>query len=343
MNISYDIFDVADFPIVLTDNNFIIIYKNRLAAKLFGTLRKRSKITRHIRNFKSDIDFSDISELNIETGTQFTRALVLHLGENLFVFSFLSIYAFTSKLELAEHIKSSFGGDFMSFFCTAYKEYAKFESMSKTERANVPERAFPELAFLLSSCASSPLIKAEVYNIEEIISKIFSKISSSLGAFGLKAAQAESSEGTRAICYAKINLRFFTFIIFRMVYMAFKLSDDGKIYASLDKSNYPIAEITLSARASATAEGLRKNDFSELAKILPEFSFEFSLLQKLGFFDNSLYFTLENSVLKLRYRIKCATGSDFLFRSEPQEIRRRKLDKIIGEFLRKTKLLLSKK
>ena len=224
MNISYDIFDVADFPIVLTDSNFIIIYKNRLAAKLFGTLRKRSKITRHIRNFKSDIDLSDINELNIETGTQFTRALVLHLGENLFVFSFLSIYAFTSKLELAEHIKSSFGGDFMSFFCTAYKEYAKFESMSKTERANVPERAFPELA-----------------------------------------------------------------------------------------------------------------------KILPEFSFEFSLLQKLGFFDNSLYFTLENSVLKLRYRIKCATGSDFLFRSEPQEIRRRRLDKIIGELLRKTKLLLSKK
>ena len=102
MNILYDIFELADFPVVITDKNFVITYKNGLAAKLFCGFRRRSKISRYFRNFKNEVDFSVINELDIETGTQFMRALVLPTDENTLIFRFWRLQIQLNSLPMCE-------------------------------------------------------------------------------------------------------------------------------------------------------------------------------------------------------------------------------------------------
>ena len=83
MNISCDIFELADFPVVTTDKDFVILYKNKIATDAFGRLRKRSKINRYFINTNNcDISSPNACELEIETGTQIKRALTFLLYDN---------------------------------------------------------------------------------------------------------------------------------------------------------------------------------------------------------------------------------------------------------------------
>jgi hypothetical protein len=77
--------------------------------------------------------------------------------------------------------------------------------------------------------------------------------------------------------------------------------------------------------------------------VFPEFSFEFDILKKTGFLDNALCFTLENSTLKLHYKIKCETGLGFLLRSESEKERKKRADTAVSEMLSTIRFLLSKK
>ena len=340
MDISYDIFDMTDFPILLTDKDFIIIYKNSLASKLFGKLRKHSKIIRHFRNFKTDIDFSNINEVEIETGTQFMRALVFPISEKTYLFLFFPIYAFTDTKKLLEHVRKNFSGNLLDFYCTAYKEHKRLEKAHPFEKANLSARAYSELMQLVSSLSEKPeFMQEEVYDIAHIISLICAKASASLAVFGLSIACDDTAQGP---CFSKINLRYFTFSIFRLIYMAFKLSANGKIQISVDNSRYFSADICICTETSMPPELAEKSDFYSLAKLVPEFSFELALLEKLDIFNDAFSFTLKNSVLKLHCQIKCESTFNFVVRSESMALRKKRIDKIVSETLGKIKLLLSK-
>jgi len=344
MDISYDIFDLTDFPIIITDGDFIIKYKNRLASKLFGKLRKGSKITRYLRNFKKDIDFFNICELDIETGTQFMRALIMPLNNEAFAFLFFTVYAFTDFSKLSEFANNNFGENLLDLYCNAYRQYKSSEGSAGKEKSNVPERTISELMAMTSLLFEKPdFMQTELFDIADIMLQISSKISSKLSVLGLKSALAEIPESENGCCFAKINPRHFSFIIFRMIYTAFKLSDTGKIRIFFEEGKYSDINICISTQSSLNPELEDICDFSYLINALPEFSFEFHLLKKMGVLGNSLFFSFNNSILKLHYKLKRETGCNFILRSEPAEIRKRRIEKIISEALLKTKKMLSKK
>ncbi len=340
MNISYDIFDIADCPVIITDKNFTIIYKNNLASKFFCGFRKKSKISRHFHNVKNDTDFSEINELDIETGTQFMRALVLPIDENILAFLFFSIYAFTDINKLISYVREHYSGNLMDFYCKAYREYEENVKYGSFAKRNISERAYAELLSLMSFFTEKPVfMQTEVYNISELLQNISKKFSGTLPAFGLQISNLEIEETD---CYAKINLNIFCFVIFRMIYMAFRLSDKGKIQISLDSSHYPQLEIYVSTHTNINPDIIKNKDFASLADIFPEFSFEFEIFKKAGFFDNILSFSLDNFVFKLRYNIKCETGF-FTLRSEGAETRQKRIDAAISNAFAQIKNLLSNK
>ena len=344
MNISYDIFDLSDFPIVVTDESFIITYKNRLAAKFFGLMRKRSKITRYFRNFKNDIDFSIINELDIETGTHFMRALVLPLKNGAFAFLFFTIYSFTDTKNLVEYVREKYAGDFIDFYCSAYKNHLALEKSSFSARADSGERVFSELSLLLSSFAEKPeFLKSEICNISEILELTAKQINKKLSALGAKSASAQISLGAKSAAFAKINLRFFTFILFRMISAAIKFSDSRELAISLESPAPYVSDVCVCTKCTLPNGTAETGDFYALLHLLPEFSFEFEILKSIGFFEDTLYFTYTNSTLKLHFKLKCDASAGFVLRSEPEEIRKRRIEKAIADAIRAAKALISKK
>jgi len=341
MNVSYDIFELADIPVIITDGDFVITYKNKLAAKLFCGFRKRSRISRYFRNFKNDVNFSDISELDIETGTQFMRALVLPIGENALAFLFFTLYAFTDTKKLLCYVREHFSGNFIDFYCDAYSVYKNAFAGSSFSGSNASERPYSELLTIMSFFAEEPFFKQEeMYNISELLGNIAAKASRSLSAFGFKPCKALVFEEN---CYAKVHLRAFCFVVFRMLYMAFRLSDTGQIQISLDSSRFSGTDVCIFTHTKFSQELVDTGNYCSLMKVFPEFSFEFEILKKSGFTDNALYFTLENSTLKLHYKIKCETGLGLFLRSEGEKARKKRETAAVSEMLSITRFLLSKK
>ena len=339
MNVLYDIFELTDCPVVITNNNFVITYKNKLAEKLFCGFRRRSKISRYFRNFKNDTDFSLINELDIETGTQFMRALVLPTQENTLIFLFFTIFAFTDAEKLISYVREKYSGDFMEFYCTAFRQYEKMQSVSGFAKHNIPERAYAELLSLTSFFAEKPVfMQEESYNIAELIETISRKISKRLSVFGLKTASAEILEDD---CYAKINLRIFCFVIFRMFYMAFRLSDNGKVQIKVDAPRYSSVEICVFTETNLPLKREESGNFASLEELFPEFSFEFDILKRMGFFDNTLCFSKSGSKLKLRYILKRSSALTLL--AEDTELRKKRINTVINGAFAQIKGLFSKK
>ena len=326
MNISYDIFELTDCPVILTDKDFTVIYKNRMAAKFF-TFRKRSKLIRHFRNFENGLDFSNINELDIETGTQFMRALVVPLKSGELAFLFFSLYAFTDTKKLLEYVRAKFSGNFIDFYCAAYRALTAENNSFCTP---IPERAYSELITLISFFAERPIfMQKEIHDLSALMNDISAKIAKSLSVFGLKASVSEIMPD----CYSEINLRSFCFILFRMIYMAFRLSDTGKIQISLNTPRYSIIDICVFTHTKLESQNIKTGDFSSIADVFPEFSFEFDILKQTGFLNNTLSFSLENSTLKLHYLIKRETGPQLTLRTESGELRKKRISLVLSQTL----------
>jgi hypothetical protein len=279
--------------------------------------------------------------LDIETGTQFMRALVLPTRENSFIFLFFTLFAFTDSEKLISYVRENYSSDFIDFYCAACREYTENRAYEGFAKRAVSERAFSELLALTSFFAEKPaFMQAEAYNISELVEVITSKIAKTLPAFGLKATAAEILEKD---CYAKINLRLFCFVIFRMFYMAFRLSDSGKVQISLDTPRYSYIEICISASTSLCIKSSENSDFTSLAELFPEFSFEFDILKRMGFFDNMLCFSQSGSNVKLRYTIKRDTASALTLRAGDAETRKKRIKSAVNSAFAQIKSLLSKK
>lgn len=340
MNVSYDIFELADCPVVITDKNFVITYKNSLASKLFCGFRRRSKISRYFRNFKNDVDFSLINELDIETGTQFMRALVLPVSEDALVFLFFTLFTFTNSEKMLTYVREKYSGNFFDFYCSAFREYTEMCAPGGFAKHSIPERAFSELLSLTSFFREKPsFMQTEVYNISELIEVITKKIAKTLPAFGLRTADAEILERD---CYAKINPRIFCFVIFRVFYIAFRLSSTGKVRISLDTPRYSNIEICVSTHTDAPSKSSDSGDCDYLAKLFPEFSFEFDILKRTGLLDNTLQFCQSGSDLKLRYTIKRDYGTSLSLRAGNAEIHQKRINAAVNTAFAQIKKLLSK-
>ncbi len=343
MNTSFDIFDLVDFPIIVTDKNFIITYKNNIACEYFGKLRKRSKITKYLADFANDTDFSLNSEAEFETGTLIKRALVF--SENDFVvFLFLSAIQFENYSAVADYIKERFAGSFLRFYLSAYKEYSALQAMSGFEKANVPERTYADLLALIRILGENPsFMKKEGLDLAEIVSYTAKRAGNSFRALGLKLYLDKISDKTREFCRADIALDDFLFVIFRLIYSGFKFSADGNLQLSIDYLHTNHADICVRTRTAIKKKDVQGKSFSSLLKMLPEFAFEFDILEKYQLFEqNTLSYELNDSILKLHFKVKCDWGGTLIIRSESPEKKKKRLSRAVSVFICQAKSLLSK-
>ena len=150
MNILYDIFDLVDFPVIVTDSNMMILYKNHHAARYFGKIRKKSKITKYMISGNADIDFLVTHELEIDSGTPIKRALVI-CHEAYRILMFMPCLQFDNHREIVKTLNERFDGDIFKLYMADYKYYAEYKDPLCSGKRKISERGFDELFSLLHS------------------------------------------------------------------------------------------------------------------------------------------------------------------------------------------------
>lgn len=215
--------------------------------------------------------------------------------------------------------------------------------MNHFEKANVPERAYVDLMQLVRASTYRPdFMQAEVHDIAQIVEHISHRVGCSFGALGLKMPSAKISDDAKILCKCHINLPLFSFIVFRMIYTAFRLSVDGTAYMDLEYLHTDKADVCVYVRTAIDAEQIQPNDFVSLIKLLPEFALEFTMLQKIGILGKSLSFSFEDSILKLHYQTKCAHSDQLTMRSDRPERKMELIAALVTRLIAQTKDLLSK-
>ena len=300
MNISYDIFELMDFPLAVTDGGFNIVYKNRSAKRYLGKLRKGSKITKYMSCQSGDIDLTSIKETEFDTGTPIKRALVF-CSRGAFVFTFMPCMQFEGYRQISEYIRENFPGDILDFFISSYAEsrYPEFKC------ANVPSRVYADLLKLMQSfdrqTGLTEVHKCDITYIADTVSK---NIGASFCALGMKMPPAEIDANVPCPCICDVNADFFLFILFRLIYAAFRLSDDGGASMSLSSMENGYVALSLSAHTRISPEAMSGGLIS-LIRLIPEFIFEYDLIEKYGGLSHPVSVEVRNSVLKISMRLKC--------------------------------------
>lgn len=347
MSVSYDILDLADFPIIVTNSSFFIKHKNTVASRLFPKIRKGSKIMRHAVDTNGCTNSGDLCEIDFQTGTQFKRALTFCPSADDVFFFFFSYAQFCECEKLTERVKEVYSGNFLDFYIAAYNQYGKSQSadvLSRKSHSHAPERLYEELMLLVHACADRPaFMKKDIYDMAELVLKISRRVGSSLRALGLKMPAAKISPKAEKFCFCKINLNNFSFAVFRMIYAGYSFSCDGGVNMSLEISGSGDALLCVYTKIDRAESGRKNNSFSSLLADFSELSLETEILKKLDLLEKSLTYSLEDSVLKIEFKIKCIDGLEpLMLRSDPFGKRAKKISSSIGANILKLKKLLSK-
>lgn len=345
MSVSYDIFDLIEFPVIVTDERFVIKYKNIVAYQLFPKIRKGSNIKRHSFDDMKNAQFSNLCEIELKTGTQLTRALVFSHPSNDIFFVFLSRIQSDDSEKLINRINEAYKGNFWDFYISAYNEYIASQRSNLFNNENgAPPRLYNDLTLLMNVSFVDPAFtKRNVYNISELISTITKKVSRSLCSLGLKMLPAQISPQAKDFCFCKINLQDFTFIILRMIYIAFKTSSDSCVKLSMDHLYSGYSVIDVSTKTSLGDDMQKAEVFKKLKFNMSELSFEFEFLCKANALDTTVECMIEDSVLHLNFKVKSLNRLDSLtLFSMPPSLIDAKIAKFISLNTSKVKDLLSK-
>ncbi len=345
MSVSYDIFDLIEFPVIVTDEKFVIKYKNLVAYQLFPKIRKGSNMMRHSFDDIKNAQISNLCEIELKTGTHLTRALVFsHPSSDIF-FVFLSRIQSDDSKQLIKRINEAYKGNFWDFYISAYSEYItsqRYRLLHKDSCA--PPRLYNDLTLLMNASFVDPAFtKRNVYDIAELVSAISKKVSRSLCSLGLKMMPAEISKEAKDSCFCKINLNDFIFVVLRMIYIAFKNSSDSCIKLSMDHLDSGYSVIDVSTKTSLCDEMQNAELFNKLNFTMSELSFEFEFLRKTNVLDSTVECKIEDSVLHLGFKVQSLNRLDSLVLfSMPPSLVDAKIAKFISLNTSKVKDLLSK-
>ncbi len=344
MSVSYDIFDLIEFPVIVTNERFVIKYKNFVASKLFSKFRKGSNIMRHSFDDMKNAEISNLREIELKTGTQLTRALVFSHPSNDIFFVFLSRIQSDDSEKLIKRINESYKGNFWDFYISAYSEYiASQRAMLFHEEASAPIRLYNDLTLLMNASFSDlSFTKRNVYDIAELVSAISYKVRHSLCSLGLKLTSKFIPTKDRQACFGRINLNDFIFVVLRMIYIAFKNSNDRCVDLSMQRLNGDCV-IDVSAKTSLGTDVPQAELVNKLKFSLSELSFEFEFLRKTKILDSTVECMIEDSVLHLCFKVHCLSRLDsFTLLSASQTLLNAKMAKFISLNTSKIKYLLSK-
>lgn len=337
--ICYDIFNLADFPIIITDRNFTIQYKNSIAKSFFSGFRKRSKMFLYTDNLDKDSDLSEPLEIEFSQGTQYKRALVFAYDENTVFFIFLSNLQFEFFPPIFERVKEDFGGNFLDFYISAYNTYARSQNAFE---AFAPPRLLEDLMLLMKFSRNKlSFLNKEVCDIAQTLDFIFQRIGNSFSALGFKVNTLSAINDIHSPYFCKINPEEFLFLLFTMIYTAFKFSGDGYIAPKLEcgPDDHVIFRIS-----TKICKKLRENeqDALHILSELSELSLEIGILKKLYEFEKTVSCYIKDGILNIEFKLKCISGREMMtLRSDVAKTRKRVFNRAISANISRIKKLLA--
>lgn len=346
MSLSFEIFELTEFPVVVTTADFKIIYKNSAASVFSPKFRQGSKITKYIAYQTKNPSISEIKRAEFITGTPYKRAVVSSsgMGDTL-LFLFISRIQFDDCEKFINHIEENHNGDFVKFYISAYTEYINSAKIKLPDfERKVPARLGSDLIYLLNSTSKVPnFIRKDAIDITYMLTKTVKRLSSTLRVLGIHISEADISEKAKFMCICKTDPYDFSFIIMRMIYIALKFSSTSKIYVSVDYiSENGSADICVSTKSSFEDIENEKFIAEELSRIT-ELSFEYKIFREIYKTHDFLSFDLKNSLLKINYTLPCADYSELLkLRAAASVSEKRKTRRILSVFAKNTKELIEK-
>lgn len=336
----YDILDLADFPIIVTNRNFVIQYKNTMAVPFFSSFRKGSKITRHTPYLDENTDVSKLCEIEFTTGTHYKRALVFFHEPDSVFFIFLSSVQFEKSGFIIEHLRNAYNGNFFDFHIAAYNAYPQAQSLPALSS---PNRLFDDLLTLIDLQGSAPsFMRKEIHDITALVTLISERVGNAVSALGMQMPSAIISPRAVNSCFCNINISEFSFVMFKMIYSAFRLSENKCVTLSLDKLDDDYVTLTVFTQSKKKFSDEENDPFAFVSE-LSELSLEVMLLKKLNVFSKSIGFKTENNVIFLEFNIPCVnTLEEFPLRSPQDHFQKQRTSRIISRNTSKLKELLSK-
>lgn len=338
--ICYDIFNLADFPIIITDRNFVIQHKNNIAKRFFSNFRKSSRITLHTDELNKDTDLSEPIEIQFTKGTQFKRALVFLYDDETVFFVFFSNLQLENSKVMLERVKDQFKGNFFDFYTSAYNAYK--ESQNYFENSS-PIRLLDDLLLLMKvSRDKLSFMNRDIFDMAEVLELVCSKAGSSLASLGFKISAVTMLDNARKFCFCKINIDDFLFVLFKMIYVCLTFSDNKCIAPSLEYCQEGYAKIRLQTKACSKICN-DESDAFHIISDLSELSMEVAVLKKMHAFEKTTSCNIKDGFLNIEFKIQCTTGFDsLLLRSDLTKNRKKATLRAISANISTLKKMLSR-
>ncbi len=242
MNIETTI-NTLPFPVFACDKSGMILYKNRIATRYIGPLRKGSYIMRYL----SDDHLPTTCKLiTIKSDTPYPKALTVADDKELLFLAF-SRLQYPDAERISRQISETIGKTPTAFLCM-FEHHQSF----LRENSKFPRRIYTDL-IRLTPQKTEQISKA--YLLGELIEPLFSQMEGVFCALGfrIRTKIGESFVRHAPVCLDRYDL---LFVFGRLLYAVMKLSADGDI------------EITLSASEKSNHHRLRF--YTHIEKPMPE-------------------------------------------------------------------------
>ncbi len=338
MEQSFDIFLLADFPIIVTDGALKIVFKNTAAKLLLPKLRKSANMGKYLSEETENGACIKTKVINIKGGTHYKRAVLFDVGlSKNYALLFLPRLQFDGYEEFLSLAERKYGTDIAALFSDLYKNVPADTGLPLTSRVN------DELIDLIKSDSYAPsFMKKDVVDIAFILKRTTGKLSRSLRAFGVRIfAEAKTLDSAPIFC--KTDKSELSFILMRLVYIALRLSLDSRICISLlvdeQNDNVLIDFVTATALPNFNSRGF-ENEL--LCSSLPELAFELAMAKHIGKAEKLFFFSAHDGIFKASLTIPMAKYSDILALCSYTPYDTRRTENLIALFARSVRELIKK-
>lgn len=286
-----EIFDKLTFPVFSTDENGLILYKNRAAVRYIDTMRKGSGVLRHLW----EEDFPPKSRIvHIKDADPYFRALVFTEETQTF-FLCLPRLQYPDFETVTEEVIRIFGTTLSVFLQTLSEKPDTF-----TRKKNIPLRLGTECFGIYPKDIPTD---HSPYMIESITEMLFSKAETTFCALGYRIQTEFLPDflGNHPIFLNRWDL---SCLFGCLLYLFMKISNDGKIHITLSSDS---AQDIHLIRFFTHTSHLTQKEYAAMdafSDCIPEYMSEILLMEKQGLIpENARFFRNERNELVFEYPI----------------------------------------
>ena len=295
MTVSFDIFSLASFPVIVCDETGIVIYKNQMSKLSLRSVRRGISMQRRL--VSGTIAGSETQIVDTGWTSTFRKAIVSSLAigaEHYRVLLFLPFLQFDQFSGVCNDIMSAYSDDILRFFSDS----------SNLLRGYPCGRICGDMVDFVkkqSNYFNDIQVFCDVYQTMEIL---FSKLSGAFRALGVRiSADIDSEVIKNRVC--DVGARTFVFVLCRMIYCAIRASSTKLVKVSAT-SDPCTRQVVVSVMTDSPV--LPRHD-ADIASVAPECALEARLVGEVVKMRDSVKIYSLGGKLTLDYRVDCVQGA----------------------------------